>query len=295
MKKILLIAASFLAFNGIYAQQLPFFSQYMHNIYSINPAATGYNEEELPIAFSARKQWAGFPESPAVQYLSAHVRAYKAMGAGTKIINYKAGPLRKTGAELTYSYHFNLNDDVKLSLGLSGLFYQFYLDKSGMNVEEEHDLVFLNGSDKMFVVDAIFGTYLYGKNYYAGISVPQLVNRNVDLKTDDIIQEKQVRHYYIHGGFNYDLNEDITFHPSVLVKLMESGLYQVDVNAIAEYEETFLLGLSFRTSDAIAVQLGYKYLDFQFGYSYDITIGGLRGNAFGSHEVLLMYRIKNFL
>jgi type IX secretion system PorP/SprF family membrane protein len=294
MKKLLIFSSFLIILNVINAQQMPFFSQYMHNPYAINPAATGINDE-LPLAACYRKQWASFPQSPSIQYISGHMKVYKSMGAGAKITNYTAGPLRKTGGELTYSYHFKLKEGVNLSFGLSGLFYQFHLDKSGMSVEDEDDVVFADGSDKMFVIDAIFGTYLYGEKYYAGLSIPQLLNRNVDLKTDNIIQEKQVRHYYLHGGYLFDLNSDFTLEPSLLFKFMESGLFQVDINAIAEYKKMFLLGLSLRTSDAVVLQLGYRYKEFRIGYSYDITISGLRGSAFGSHEILLIYSLKNFL
>lgn len=266
----------------------------MHNPYSINPAATGINDE-IPLAVSYRKQWMSIPESPSMQYISGHMKIINSMGAGAKITNYSAGPLRKTGGELTYSYHFKLQEGINLSFGLSGMFYQFNLNKSGMSVEDETDIIFAEGSDKMFVVDAIFGTYLYGDNFYAGLSVPQLFNRNVDLKTDDIIQEKQVRHYYLHGGSRFELGTDFTLEPSLLFKFMESGLYQVDINAIAEYRKMLSLGLSFRTSDAVVVQLGYRYKEFRVGYSYDITISGLQGTAFGSHEIMLIYSFKNSL
>jgi type IX secretion system PorP/SprF family membrane protein len=293
MKKIVLLISFLVIINLANSQQMPFFSQYTLNHYAINPAATGIGDD-IPLALSYRKQWASIPQSPSVQYISGHMRIEKAMGVGAKLINYKAGPLRKTGGELTYSYHLLLKDGVNLSFGLSGLFYQFYLDKSDMNVEVPDDIIFM-GNEKMFVADAIFGTYLYGENYFAGLSVPQLFNRNVDLKTDKVLQEKQVRHYYLHGGYKFDINTDFTLEPSLLVKFMESGLYQLDINALAEYKKMVSLGLSYRSSDAIVVQAAYRYKEFQFGYSYDITVSKLNTVSSGSHEIIFIYRLKNFL
>lgn len=293
MKKIILILISLTSLAGVNGQQMPFFSQYTLNHYAINPAATGISRD-LPLALSYRKQWASFPQSPSVQYLSGNMEVYQAMGAGAKFLNYTTGPLRKTGLELTYSYHLVLNQDLNLSFGLSGLFYQFHLDKSSLNIETDYDELF-QGNENMFVVDAIFGTYLYGKNYFAGISVPQLFNRNVDLKTDKILQEKQVRHYYIHGGYKFDINSDITLEPSLLLKLMESGFYQIDVNALAEYKKMVGLGLSFRSSDAIVIQAEYRYKEFQFGYSYDISFSDINVASAGSHELIFIYTLKNFL
>jgi hypothetical protein len=70
-------------------------------------------------------------------------------------------------------------------------------------VEEIDDEVFM-GQEQMFVPDASIGTYLYGKKYYVGLSVPQVFQRNIDLKDDIILEQKQVRHYYLHGGYIFD-------------------------------------------------------------------------------------------
>ena len=190
MKKLILISAILLTACPLFSQQIPTFSQYSLNHYAINPAATG-TTDKMPVTLSYRKLWAGFSDSPSAQYLSTDLEVVPSMGAGLKLFNFQAGPQRKTGAEITYSYHLNINDETKLSFGLSGLFYQFYLDKSKLTFEQADDQV-LTGNDKQFVPDASFGTYLYGKNYYAGIAVPQLFNRNIDLKTDNILQNKPV-------------------------------------------------------------------------------------------------------
>jgi type IX secretion system PorP/SprF family membrane protein len=147
----------------------------------------------------------------------------------------------------------------------------------------------------MIVPDVNFGTYLYADNYFVGLSVPQLFNRNIDLKSDNVLQEKQVRHYYLFGGYNFDINSDFSLDPSLMVKFIEAGLYQVDVNLHARYKDILLAGLSFRSSDAVVVQIGFDYQEFLFGYSYDITISGLNTATFGSHEILLIYTLPNFL
>jgi type IX secretion system PorP/SprF family membrane protein len=294
MKKYIIISLLLILGSGLSAQQIPLLSQYTLNHYSINPAATGVDQEVLPLTFSFRKQWAGIKGSPSTQYLSGDMNIAKAMGAGVKFYNYQAGPMRKTGVELTYSYHLDLNEENKLAFGLSALIYQFYLNKPDMNIEDPDDPVFA-GEDKMVVPDASFGTYIYGSQYYAGISVPQLFNRNVDLKTDKVLQEKQVRHYYIFGGYNFYLNRYFTLEPSFMFKFVEAGLWQVDVNARAEYKKMFSLGVSFRSYESIAAMLGFRYEEFYIGYSYDFAIGGINVATFGSHEILLSYSFANFI
>ncbi len=293
MRRYVLLFAGLLVGSGLYSQQIPPLSQYMYNHYVINPAATGISDD-LPLSFSYRKMWAGITGSPSLQYLSGNMNIAKSMGAGVNIFNYQAGPLRKTGLELTYSYHIEINPDLQLAFGLSGLIYQFNLKKSELTVEDPDDPIFA-GEDKMIVPDANFGTYLYSENYYLGLSVPQLVNRNIDLKSDNVLQEKQVRHYYLFGGYNFEINRELILKPSVLFKLIEAGLFQVDINTQLEYKDAFIFGLSFRSSEAVIFQLGFKYEELLFGYSYDLTISGLNASTFGSHEIYLRYTLPNFL
>jgi type IX secretion system PorP/SprF family membrane protein len=283
-----------LAIPEIKSQQIPPLSQYSLNPYAINPAAIATNDQ-LQLAFTYRKLWAGVDGSPAIQFLSGNMQVADAMGAGMKIFNYQAGPLRKTGLEATYSYHLPLNQNgTNISFGLSGLLYQVYLNKSELNVEDPDDEVFL-GSDKMMVPDASFGIYLYNEKYYVGLAIPQLFNRNVDFKSDGILQQKQVRHYYLHGGYIFELSPDFTLEPSLLFKFIEAGLFQADINTTLTYKEMVLFGLSLRTSDAFIFRLGYKAKDFVIGYSFDLILNDLRTQTFGSHEILLMYSLDNFI
>lgn len=276
------------------AQQIPNFSLYGQNHYLVNPAATGITDR-LPIAASYRKQWAGIDHSPSIEYVSGHMQVAKDMGAGARLFNYTAGPLRKTGLEGTYSYHLSLgNGDSKLAFGLSLLMYQFYLNKSDLNVEDDADEVF-QGRESMFVPDAGFGMYYYGKNYFVGLSVPQLFQRNVDLKSDIILQQKQVRHYYLHGGYTFEINPDFTLEPSVLLKFVEAGIFQADINAMATYKNMVKFGISYRTSDALVFQAGYQVSDLFIGYAYDLVLSGLHTNTWGSHEIMVGYTIDNFL
>ncbi|MGD2033775.1 MAG: type IX secretion system membrane protein PorP/SprF [Bacteroidales bacterium] len=292
MKKYLIFLILCLS-AGLQAQQIPMISQYNLNHYSIIPAAAGATEG-LPLTFIYRKQWSGINGSPSASYLFGDINVGKSMGVGTKFYSYVAGPLRKTGLELTYSYHLELDDENILALGLSGLIYQFHLKKSELTVEEPDDRVF-DGTDHMVVPDASFGAYFYGERYYAGISVPQLFNRNIDMKTDGVLQEKQVRHYYILGGYEFYLNRDFRIEPSLLLKFVEAGLFQADINARAKYKDMFILGLSYRSSESLVVQAGFRYEDIFVGYSYDFAISQINTATFGSHEILLTFGLPNFI
>jgi type IX secretion system PorP/SprF family membrane protein len=280
--------------ESAFAQQIPNFSLYNMNHYLINPAATG-TTDRLPVSLSYRKIWAGMNNTPSVQYITGNMLVAKDMGVGARLFNFQAGPLRKTGLEGTYSYHLPLGSgETKLSFGLSLLIYQFKLNKSELKVEDIDDQAFM-GNEQIFVPDAGFGTYLYGSNYYVGLSVPQLFQRNIDLKSDVILEEKQVRHYYLHGGYVFEAGTDFKIEPSVLLKFIETGIFQADINAMVTYKDMINFGLSYRTEDALSFQVGYKNPDVFIGYAYDLVLSGMRGNTWGSHEILFTYTFDNFL
>jgi len=88
---------------------------------------------------------------------------------------------------------------------------------------------------------------------------------------------------------------DFKIEPSLLIKFVESGIFQADINAAVTYIDMVRFGLSYRTSDAISFQLGYTNPDLFIGYAYDLAISGLRGPTSGSHEILFTYSLANFL
>lgn len=295
MKKIILIISTICVVYPVLSQQLVQNSQYMLNLYDLNPAIAG-STDGIPLAFSFRKLWAGFEGSPSLQNLSAHMEVAEHMGVGAKLFNFTAGPLRRTGFEATYAYHIPLGTgEQKLAFGLSGLIYQYFIDIGSLTLEDPGDVAIAEAADKMIVPDVSFGTYYYGPNYYLGLAIPQLFGRRVDLKTDKVLEQRQVRHYFLHGGYRFILSEDITLDPSLLLRFIEAGPFQADINLRGTYSDMVSLGLSYRTGDALAVMVGYNHGPFLVGYSYDITLSDIRTVSNGSHEIMLVYRFSSFL
>ncbi len=294
MRRLILIFTILIIGWCATAQQLVLNSQYILNQYEINPAVAG-SSDGLPLAFTFRKLWAGIKGSPSIQTLTGHMEVAEHMGVGARIFNVISGPLRKTGLEATYAYHLPLGTgDQKLAFGLSGLIYQYALDVQNLTLEDPSDPVLLDAKN-MFVPDVNFGTYFYGPNYYIGLAIPQLLSRRIDLKTDKILEQRQVRHYFLHGGYRYKINDQFSIEPSTLLKFIEAGIFQADINVRGTYMDMVSLGLSYRSSDAIGIQLGYQKDGLIFGYAFDLTLSDIRTQSAGSHEIMLIYTLDNFL
>lgn len=290
MKKLSIIAVLLIVGLQLSAQQYIAFSQYMLNPYSVNPGVAG-TQDYMPLAMAYHQSWTGFKNSPNVQMLNGHTAINSEMGVGGKIFNYSAGPSSKTGLEATYAYRLKLGDDMTLSLGLSALLYQVFLNREKLDLKDADDAILYSGNtDRLIVPDASFGAFFYTKDYFAGLSVAQLVNRKVDFMTD-VLTENQVRHYYLYGGYNYVINDNFTVQPSVLGKFIEAGVLQFDINAKVIFKKMFWGGLSYRFGDAGVIMMGIDMDNLTFGYSYDLSMTDIGKYSNGSHEIMLILKL----
>jgi len=288
MKKLLL-SISILAACGLQAQQLTYNSQYMLNQYLINPAAAG-SVDYMPIAVGFRQQWAGFKDAPGTRMLSAHTLLNESMGVGGIIYNDVTGPLRNIGFQGSYAYHLKIDDKSKLAFGLSVSLTQHVLSGNNFVLTNQTDVT-LNGIQKSFNPDATFGTYYYGENYFVGIAIPQLIQNKY--KFGNLIQDmnKQVRHYYMSGGYKFKVSETMEIEPSILLKYAVASPFQFDINTRVIYMENLWLGLSYRNKESIVAMFGMKRDQFVIGYSYDFTLSNIRKYSVGTHELYIEFQL----
>ena len=293
MKKFYLLFAGFMVSGILLGQQLNLSSLYNLNRYEVNPAVAG-SEMGLPLAFSYRKAWTGIEGSPSTQFLTGHIQVVDRMGVGLKIFNGTMGPLRRTGMEATYAYHLPLNEGKSnLSFGLSGIFYQYYLNKSNLNMQDPSDPV-LFGPDQKITPDAAFGVYYYGSGYFAGLSVYQLFGGKIRFDADNIAENQRIRHYFFNMGYTFNISDDFELEPSALLRVLGTGVEQVDINLYATYLKMVSLGLSYRSGNAMVIQLGYKNENLNIGYAYDLSLSDIKTVSSGSHEIMFIYRFSNF-
>ncbi len=275
--------------TSVKAQQFSLYSQYMHNKYALNPAVAGTNDGLL-VGASYRQMWTGLNDAPSISTLSGHSSINDNMGVGAKIYNISTGPQSQTGFEATYAYRLDINDDIKLSFGLSAILAQYSLNRDKLDMKNTDDVALNNGAQNLIVPDANFGVYLYSKDFYFGLAATQLVPLKADYKNEHL-ENLQARHYFAHGGYKYNFSDNFGLEPSVLVRYIEAGPLQVDLNLKFSIMKTFWIGGSYRLNDAAVVMLGVQTDNIMFGYSYDYTLSEIGKYSNGSHELVLIYKI----
>jgi type IX secretion system PorP/SprF family membrane protein len=142
-------------------------------------------------------------------------------------------------------------------------------------------------------VDANFGLYFQSKDYYVGISSTHLTESDLSKAVSQVTQSYQTaRHYYLMGGYKFKDVMNGTIDAQMLVRT-DFIRFSADLNARYLFkldDKDAYGGLTFRTSDAIAVMLGYSPMPkLQVGYSYDITVNKLASISRGSHELMVKY------
>ncbi|MBP7496424.1 MAG: type IX secretion system membrane protein PorP/SprF [Bacteroidales bacterium] len=296
-----IIVLTFILVFETKAQQEAQFSQYMFNNFSINPAYAGINDAICGNIFH-RQQWVGFDGRPVTTLITFDgALPFIHGGAGIQILQDKIGQFNDLDVKLAYAYHYKIGEG-KLSGGLQAGFLNKKIDFSKFNpIDETDPLLQGKSQESNMSVDIAFGAfYTVPNKYYAGISSSQLIESKESYKEASL---KLKRHYYITGGYHYGLDNfglsNFKIIPSTLIKT-DAVSFQFDINLLAEYNNKFWAGFSYRRTDAVVILLGLKpfgpglYENLKIGYSYDMTTSaiGKDGRSSGSHEVYIGYCFK---
>ena len=293
MKKLTLLFVSIFMGSMLQAQQLPQLSQFMLNDFAVNPAIAGMNDY-YQIKTSVRNQWVGIEDAPKTTLLSIYGKSSEHVGLGGSVFNDQVGPTSRAGASLTYAYHLNFTDEVKMSMALSGGFTQFKIDKAGWNVSNPNDPIMDGAVVVNLVPDATFGLNIYEEDkWYLGIAVPQLLNSKLTLIDEDFVNNISVdmdgslsRHIYVMGMYNLEIDHYWDLQPSVLFKTV-SNQNQIDMGLKTIYSDKFWMGMDYRTNGDISALLGFIIQEkFMIGYSYDIPNPDISQYTSGSHEFM---------
>ena len=285
--RILFVILASISFE-INAQQQVMFSQYMFNNLAINPAYAG-SQESLSMTALMRYQWVGLEGAPNTQTFSAHTPfEKKRIGVGLLILHDKIGVTDQTGVYGSYAYKIPFSQG-ELSLGLQAGFTHYNARFSEVSTS---DPTFQSGDINEIHPNFGVGVFYSTDRFYAGISAPQLVQSKFD-KNNQSSNSKIVRHYFIQGGYVFDLSQNLKLKPNALIKMVEGAPVEFDLNANLYFQEFVGLGLSWRSMDAIVMIFQLQITDkLQFGYSYDFGTTAIRQVSLGSHEFYLNYRLS---
>lgn len=286
--KVIIVLLVLFTNYSMYSQQDSQFTQYMYNTISINPAYAG-TRNVLSINALHRSQWQGIAGAPITQTLSLNSPISERMGMGLSIYREEIGPSTESSFAVDFSYQLPLNDDdLNFAFGLKGGLHIIDVDYSKLTIENPTDLPFLNNlRETSPIVGA--GGYLYTEQWYIGLSVPNLLFTK-HYKNSSTSNVSRNQHFYLTGGYVFDLTDNLKFKPATLFKVTNGAPLVVDLSANFLINEAFTLGASYRLNSAISALVGAQISRSLFlGYAYDYDTTDIGNYNSGSHEVFLRF------
>ncbi len=309
----------------VFAQQRPQYTQYIFNNYLLNPALSGIeNYTDFKAGF--RKQWSGIENAPQTTFASAHwslggnylwknplslpergedpmsdnyMQNYTASpahhGVGAMVVLDKAGPLSRLDADLTYAYHMQLSGTLNLSLGVAAGLTRFSLNRGALTFEDQNDPALNHTIVGQTKPDLALGLWLYGAQFFAGVSVQQILPQKLSFTTDPAYNlGKEVPHAFATVGYKLFIDETISLMPSVMIKYVRPMPLSVDANLKLNFKDRFWIGGSYRYKDSYAGMIGFNFSKLaNLTYAYDVTTSELKGFSKGSHEIVLGIQLNN--
>lgn len=292
----LLLAAPVLLPKQARAQQDPQFTQYMFNLLAINPAYAG-SADRVSLKALTRHQWVGFEGAPTTQTLTVHSPfLVQSLGLGGTVMRDQHGPVTQYGIIADVAYRILLNSNQKLAFGIKGGLNIFQGNFASLHPLETNDQVFQQNVNSKTDPQFGFGVMWYSDRFYLGLSSPKMLRTDF-FQTDSlkfVSQPGQRAHFFLTGGYVFDLGMYTKFKPTFLVKAVEGAPVSFDLSANFLLYEKLWLGAMYRYTDAVGALVQYNITDrLSAGYAYDYPLSPLRNYSGGSHEIMLGLELGN--
>lgn len=316
-----------LASTHAHAQQPYYFSQFFKVAPAFNPAFTGV-DDYLDVNLMHRSQWGGFEGAPTTQYLGAfkslrrmqevsikeyslrisNPYAYDSLlsipatiksklkhGFGGFVVRDAFGPLTQLKANLNYSFHYELNNDLFLAFGLSAGVSNYRLNLDRITLEQENDAVYNSLVEQGGNVSAVTitpGVALVGSQFYLGYSASNAVSFQLqDMGLSDNISSLV---HHVMAGYQHPLGDRVHLQASTFFYYMDNTANSLDVNVKFNFNRKGYAGISYRTTNDLVALAGITLQNkFQIGYSYDMRVAGRNDLTNNAHEISLGLMLFN--
>lgn len=293
MKKAFLIAFLGSISLSLFAQQHGIYSQYIFNLYTINPAYAG-ERDALSAALSYRAQWVGFEGAPKTQNFSIHSPLpNNNMAVGLIVQNDEIGARSAPSLMLTYAYKFQVSREAHISLGLQAgaIDYQYHWDE--LNYRQSLDPVAFGTDQDRLIPNIDFGAMYLRPKAYIGLSIMGLYNAK--LISSDASDARLNSVVNLVAGKMYRIAPTVFLMPSTLVRKSIGGPTQFDLNIGALYKNRYWITATYRYQFG-AVLAAHIYVNdnFHFGYAYDLPLNNLLSEQSGTHELFIGYDFNLF-
>jgi type IX secretion system PorP/SprF family membrane protein len=287
--------------------QDPQFSQFYANPLYLNPALAGATECAR-VNLNYRNQWPSLTKA-FITYSATYDQNLSAINSGFGLIfmndRQGDGALNSILIGAIYAYNLQVSEGLFIRLGAEASYYQQHLDWDKLIFADQINPN--NGSisnissqtppenASVAVADFSVGTIIrYYNQFFIGFTADHLTQPNLSFynDTDNILPLK----YTLHGGVNINASQgrlgnayenDFVIQPQVLY-MYQKDFQQLNAGLYLN-KRPIVLGAWFRHNfqnpDAVIILVGLSFKSIKFGYSYDVGLSKVGGEALGAHEI----------
>jgi type IX secretion system PorP/SprF family membrane protein len=215
------------------------------------------------------------------------------VGLGLSVISDKIGPVEENNVYGDFSYTLSLGGEHKLAFGIKAgaTFHKVGLFDIGQNNPDPNDPAFSANTSNTFL-NVGTGLFYYTNKYYVAFSVPNML-KTAHLDFDGRKFGTETSHYFLTGGYVFDLNPNLKFKPFAMLKSAFNTPASLDVSTNFLYMEKFELGATYRLQDSFGAMVNYAITpSLRIGYAYDHIISDIKVAAPSSHEVILLFDLS---
>jgi len=157
------------------------------------------------------------------------------------------------------------------------------------------DPVFQSDTKTFAMPNAKFGAYYFRNKFYFGFAVPNILKNKIE--TSGIAAgitsfDAANIHYYLHSGYQFDINENWKSNTSILVKQVSGAPLQIGLNGQVVYRDFIGAGLSYRTSKELIAMVNYRINpQLKLGYAYDYNLDQIGSYSNGTHEIIVLFEL----
>jgi type IX secretion system PorP/SprF family membrane protein len=304
-------------FTGSLVAQDHHFSQYDAASMVLNPALTGMfgaQQQDYEMGLQHRDQWRGLTSQPFTRsavWLGMNHR--ERMGFGGHVTMDRAGGGFSTlNAMVSGSYNIvngQFRRQHQLTVGLQLGLIQRSFDPGAHTFDNQYTgtaQVFDTGHpsgeenlrNSLLGLDANMGVSYVNMDKkliarpFGGLMIAHITRARQSF-TD--FTDRTPMRFAAHAGAEIDASSRVKVTPSVLV-MGQAGVGQVNAGvlgayALADDDHALLLGVGYRTADALILQAGMRYRTVSMRIAYDRTISTLRNytGGMGGMELALSY------
>ncbi|MEM9328212.1 MAG: type IX secretion system membrane protein PorP/SprF [Bacteroidota bacterium] len=292
------------------------FSQFYANPLYLNPAMVGTSPNSR-VGLNHRILWPNLPQAFVSSTASFDYHSEPLQSSfGLMVHQDREGSasLSNTGFYFTYGYELPLSNKLVLRPAVQFGYVTRGFDPTQLVFSDQIDFGLdgapsqdpnINALELRDYWDFNTGLLIYSEKYWVGFAAHHLTRPNLSLtRAEDPLSIR----YSVHAGTRLPLGKKMwrsTSFPSIAPNILykrQGEFEQLDIGA-SFHLEPMIFGLYYRgmpfvanrldqiNQDAIIVQVGLEYRNFEFGYSFDMNLSEIDVvTGGGAHEMSLQYR-----